>query len=187
MNRRIRLLLTLDGFRIFSFGLLGPIYGIFVERIGGDILDAGIAFSVYSMVLGILAFFVGRLSDKIRNQSSLLFVGYGLLSIGFFSYLLVKNPFHILIVQVILGVGGAFAAPIFDAFFSACLDKGKYDTEWASWEAENFILTGIAAIIGAIIAKFLGFKFLFIVMGIGSLMSLFFLYFLKGRISKLKI
>lgn len=179
MNTKIRLLLTLDGFRIAAFGLLGPIYAIFVQKIGGDILDAGLAFAVYSITLGVIAYFVGRLGDRIKNQINLMVIGHILLSIGFFSYLVIKNPVQFMFAQFILGAGAAISDPIYDALFSANLDKGKQYSEWADWESLDFILTGVAAIIGSSIAEFFGFRILFIIMGLSSLISLFFVYLFK--------
>ena len=179
MNKKIKLLLTLDGFRIFSLGLLGPIYAIFVEKIGGDVLEAGAAFALYSIVLGIFAIVVGKLGDRVKNQTVLLLIGYSLLSVGFFGYLFVERSLHLMLVQVILGIGGAFAAPVFDGIFSANLDKGRYNSEWADWEAVNYIATGVAAIAGSLIVTYFGFDVLFMVMGLSSLGSLAFLYHLK--------
>lgn len=180
MNKKIKLLLTLDGFRIFSLGLLGPIYAIYVEKIGGDVLDAGTAFALYSIVLGVFAILVGKLGDRLKNQAALLFTGYSLLTVGFFGYLFVESPLHLMFVQVILGIGGAFAAPIFDGVFSANLDKGKYDSEWANWEAVNYIVTGVAAIVGSLIVTYYGFNTLFVIMGLSSICSIALIRFLKN-------
>lgn len=184
MNAKIRLLLTLDGFRIAAFGLLGPIYAIFVEKIGGDILDAGLAFAIYSITLGVLAYFIGKLGDRAKNHINILFAGHVLLSIGFFSYLLVKTPAHLMFVQAILGIGAAMSDPIFDAIFSENLDQGRHDSEWADWESMNFILAGITALIGSSIAEFLGFRTLFVIMGVSSLVSFIFVYIFKLKIKK---
>ena len=56
MKRGLKLLLEADGFVLFGFGLLAPIYAIFVEKIGGDVLDAGIAYAIYLFVLGIFIY-----------------------------------------------------------------------------------------------------------------------------------
>lgn len=181
MNPIIRLLLTIDGFRIFALGLLGPIYAIFIEKIGGDILDVGLAFAIYSITLGVIAYFVGRAGDKFINPLKLMFLGYLLYAVSFYIYIFVRTPAQFMITQVILGVAGAFSAPTFDAFFSTHLDRKKSNTEWADWEAENFVLTGIAALIGAAIAKFLGFKILFFVMGTSLLFSLFYIYLIYQK------
>ena len=181
MNTKIRLLLILDGFIITAFGLLGPIYAVFVQKIGGNILDAGLAFAVYSITLGVVAYFTGKLGDKIKNQINLLIIGQILLSIGFFSYLTVRNPTHLMFTQFILGLGAAISYPIYDGLFSISLDKGKQYSEWASWTSLNFVLTGIAAIVGSFIAKSFGFTALFITMGASSLISLFFCLFLQNK------
>lgn len=37
-----------------ALGMLGPVYAIFVEEIGRDILDAGSAWSIYMFTMGVL-------------------------------------------------------------------------------------------------------------------------------------
>ena len=181
MNTKIRLLLTLDGFRIAAFGLLGPIYAIFVEKIGGDILDAGIAFSIYSMSMGILTYFIGKLGDRLKKPVNLLIFGHSIMAIVFFSYLLIRNPLQLMIVQLILGIGAAISDPIYDTIFSINLDTKKRYAEWADWESMNFIILGITAVIGAGIAKYLGFQVLFIAMGTSSLVSVVFALIFKSK------
>lgn len=54
---RLILYLT-DGFLIAGAGLLAPIFAIFVEKIGGSILEAGIASGIFSLTAGIGIFVI---------------------------------------------------------------------------------------------------------------------------------
>ena len=56
MKNLRRLLLITDGFYLLSGGLIGPIYALYVERVGGDLLDAGSTFglSIFSFVFSML-------------------------------------------------------------------------------------------------------------------------------------
>ena len=42
-NKAIRLLLLTNGFILLAGAMLGPIYALFVERVGGDLLHASLA------------------------------------------------------------------------------------------------------------------------------------------------
>ena len=49
MKRDPKILLKASLLGFFALGLLTPIYAIFVQNIGGDILDAGIAYALFSI------------------------------------------------------------------------------------------------------------------------------------------
>lgn len=164
MNRVIRLLLWLDGFFFFSVGLLGPIYAIFVEQIGGDILDAGITFAVYSVGIGVFAWLVSRLEDRIKYQSTFLLIGYAIRALGIAGYLFVNSPTQLFLVQAVLAVGIALNSPVYDALFSRNVDQDKSARQWGDWEAMQYISTGVSALVGAWIADFFGFRVLLITM-----------------------
>ena len=80
--------------------------------------------------------------------------------------------FSLFLVQVLLGIGEMIVVPARDSFYTKYLDKKKMASQWAAWESLWFIIAGIAAILGAFIANKFGFKFLFLVMFILSLIGL---------------
>ena len=47
MRRGLKILLLADGTANLALGMIGPIYALFVEKIGGDILDAGWAYFAF--------------------------------------------------------------------------------------------------------------------------------------------
>ena len=61
MHKQLKLFLVADGFYALAFGMLAPIYAVFVERIGGDILEAGTAWAIFMIVSGIGLLFLGKL------------------------------------------------------------------------------------------------------------------------------
>ena len=44
-------------------GLLAPIYALYVENIGGNIVDAGIAWAIFSISMGVLLIVFGKLEN----------------------------------------------------------------------------------------------------------------------------
>lgn len=176
MKKWLKILLFADLFSIIGMAMITPIYAIFVEQIGGDILDASSAWAMFAFVSGILMYAIGKWEDRKKYHQQMLIIGYGLQAVGFVGYMFVGSVLHLLIVQVILGISTAISTPTFDALYSAFLDKGKYATEWSMWEGMNMIVTAVAALIGGVIAEYLGFRVLFIIMatlgGIGTLVSL---------------
>ena len=164
-------LLFVDTVTSFSLGLLGPIYAIFVEDIGGDILSASSVWAAYTIVIGLMIILFGKLEDKIRREGKVMTFGYILISISTLGYYFVSNPLELLLVQIVLGMGVAIITPSFDTLYCKYLEKKKVGFEWGLWEGLGEIFTGAAAIAGGVIATFFGFKPLFIIMFLISLAS----------------
>ncbi|PJE58490.1 MAG: hypothetical protein COU81_00375, partial [Candidatus Portnoybacteria bacterium CG10_big_fil_rev_8_21_14_0_10_36_7] len=81
MNNGYKALLSATLLANFGDNLIGPFYAIFVEKIGGSILDMGYSVTVFSICTGILMIIVGRVSDKI-NKELITIVGYALYALG---------------------------------------------------------------------------------------------------------
>ncbi len=79
----------------FGEGMLGPLFVLFTERIGGDILEIAGAYAIYLFMTGISMIFVGKLSDRIKKEV-LMIIGYSLNTMFTFAYLLVSTPYHLL-------------------------------------------------------------------------------------------
>lgn len=71
-----RIILASQMVAVGTMGLLGPIYAIYVEKLGGDILAAAIAYTIYSIVYGILVIFLGRITDKVKESEYFLMAGF---------------------------------------------------------------------------------------------------------------
>lgn len=169
MHRAIKILIGASIFYNFSAGLFGPIYAIFVERIGGDIMTASSAWAVYSIIIGCLLLVFGKIEDRL-NKRKMVVLGYLLSTIGITGYLFVREPLHLYVVQAILGFS-AITNPAWNAIFSTSLDKHRESSEWAYWEGSVRIDAGIAAIVGGAIATVFGFRVLFILMAITAAAS----------------
>lgn len=170
MHRAIKILIVASIFFSFSSGLFGPIYAIFVEKIGGDILTASSAWTLYSVVIGILILVFGKWEDKL-NKRKMIVLGYFINTIGIVGYLFIQQPIQIFIIQAILGVSSAILNPAWNAIFSTSLDRHRESSEWAYWEGAIRIDAGIAAVIGGVIATVFGFRTLFIFMTITAAAS----------------
>ena len=171
MRREIKILLLSDTWTYLALGLIGPIYAIFVEKIGGNILDASWAYSSFMITTGLVMFFISRWEDKAKHKEELVVVGYVLTSLGCLSYIFVKDEISLVITQVILGLAGALYTPAFDALYSEYLDSDEEASEWGLEEAMIYVIGAISALIGGYVAKFLGFRSLFIIMFIVSTFS----------------
>lgn len=172
MHKQLKLFLAANSFFIIALGMFGPIYAIFVQEIGGDILAAGSAWATFMITSGIGIFFMGRIVDKIQKEKEILMTGYALTSLGFLGYYFVSNIYHLFAVQILLGLGYVMIDPAGNSFYTKYLEKGKIASQWSAWEGSYFTLTGIAAIIGAFLVKLFNFRILFLIMFSTSLIGL---------------
>lgn len=181
-NMALRILLITDGLVVFSAAMLGPIYALFVQDIGGDILDTGLAAGVFTATAGIVVFLSGRFSDRIRESELIVATGYAIMGIGFFSYTWVGTVVHLLIVQVIIGFGQALCSPSFDALYSKHLDPERSGSQWGAWESMNYFAVAFGALAGSAVVSLFGFQALFVAMGCFAWTSALYIYFLPRRV-----
>lgn len=157
---------------LLAGGLIAPIYAIFVEEIGGDLLAAGTAYAAFSISAGLLLFFISRWEDHVKHKERLVVGGWLLSCIGYLGYIFVENPLQLVLVQVVFGIGTAVCNPAFDGIYSKNLDRGHFVSEWGMWESMSFIVTAIGALIGSYVASLFGFRILFMFMFGFSLIGL---------------
>ena len=181
MRRELKILLMASAFSVLAGGLFGPIYAIFVEEIGGDLLTAGAAYSIFAIASGVLIFLISRWEDHVKHQENLVILGYGLGCIGFLGYIFIRNPLDLFIVQIIFGFSEAIATPAYDGMYSRFLDKGKFASQWGLWDSMYYIVSGFAGLVGGYLALVYGFKFIFVIMFGLSLIGLFISSFLALR------
>jgi len=186
MKRELKILISASLACNFAFGLLGPIYAIFVENIGGDILTAGYTWAIYSISLGVATFIFSRFEDKLPKEKMIV-LGYGLLSFGHLGYYFVQNATHLFMVQIYMGLSLALIDPIWSAYFTIKTDRRREAAEWGDWGAGTNIAIGIAAVVGSYIAHQFGFKSLFLIMFVIGLISTGISYLLLKKRKRRKV
>ncbi len=162
--------------------MLGPIYAIFVEDIGGDLLDASIAGGAFALSAGITSLVSGRMSDKVKRPELVVIFGYILIGLGFTLYIFVQSIWFLLLCQVIIGLGEAIYSPAFDTVYSRHLTENKIGREWGAWESMNYFSAAAGAFVGGLIAVNFGFDTLFIIMATLCIFSALYIYKLPKTI-----
>jgi len=178
MNPIIRLLILTDFFVLSGVGLVSPIFAIFIERnvVGGSIAAVGIAQMIYMIVKAVLQVFVGRYNDRDRGNlrefwTSL--IGYGLVAVVPFLYIAVRTIAQLYGVQVLFGVGAAFAYPGFMTIFTKFADRQHEGAEWSTYSTSVFIGMAIAAALGAWMVERYGFAPAFVGVGTAGILGFF--------------
>lgn len=164
LHKKEKILIYSSGLWYLGEGMLGPLFAIFGERIGGSILDITWAWAIYLIIVGILTIFIGNYSDKIGKER-LMIVGYALNAFFTFAYLFVSSPIHLLFVQAGLGFAAALAIPTWLSLFAKYEDKKRDGFTWGLGTGVDRIVMGIAIVLGGLIVTYFSFSALFITMG----------------------
>lgn len=180
MNIKEKILLRTSNMWIFADGLLGPLFAVYVQRVGGgDISDITWAWSLYLISTGLFSVLVGWISD-FYSKEKLMISGYFLTAFFTFSYLLVETPMHLYIVQVGLGLALALCNSTWSALYAKYSPKKHDGYVWGLADGESKIVTGLAILVGGYIVSTASFEILFITMGtIHLCASIYLLSFLK--------
>jgi predicted MFS family arabinose efflux permease len=165
MKRQGEILLRGSNLWYLAEGMFGPLFAIFSERIGGDILSITSAWATYLIVSGLLNIAFGRFSDRGEIKERLMVAGYALNALFTFGYLFVSAPWHLFLVQAGLGVASAMATPTWNALFSRFEEKKASGYAWGMAEGQSNIITGVAIVLGGLIVSQFSFTVLFATMG----------------------
>ncbi len=149
----------------FGEGMMGPLFAVFAEKVGGDILDITWAWATYMVITGLMYILVGKLINGKDYQAKVMVFGYVLNALFTFGYLFVKSPVQLFIVQAGLGIAEAFGTPAWDALYAKNLSDDTDSYAWGLSTGQSQIVTGIAFGFGGLITHFISFEVLFITMG----------------------
>ncbi|MFH1611636.1 MAG: MFS transporter [Patescibacteria group bacterium] len=181
-NKALRILLSTNAMILTAAAMLGPIYALFVERVGGDLMDASIAGGIFAFVAGLTTLVSGKYSDKIKENELIVVLGYVIMGVGFLLYFWVSSIVFLFIVQAIIGLGEAIYSPAFDAVYSKHLDGHKSGTQWGAWESMNYFTTAVGAVAGGGLVTLFGFQTLFVIMAMLCFSSAIYIYRLKRSV-----
>ncbi len=158
----------------FAFGLLAPIYAIFIDKIGGSILDIGYAYAIFAFVAGLFILIFDNSKFFVKHMRMMIVLGYSLVALCYIGYIFVESPWHLFLIQVIFGLANGILEPSWDSVYSAKLDEKQENRNWSIWAGSINITLGIAAIIGSFIIANYSFNLLFVIMAIFAIASAIF-------------
>ncbi len=146
-------------------GLFGPLFAVYSEQIGGNILDITWAWAMYMVVTGFATIIVGKIALTERRQKWLAVLGYALNAVLSFCYLIVNSPMQLMLLQGLLGVAQAMATPTWFALYAQYGSKNSGEA-WGQSQGQASIFTGLAFLVGGSVAAYLSFQTLFLIMGV---------------------
>lgn len=161
VNRSLAILFLTNSLFVFASSLLGPLYAVFVERIGGGLMSISMSTAIYYVVATITLLFVSRVGDSFKETEVLLAGSWLFRGFVFLSLIFVRNIYGLLVVQSALGLGEAVGTPAFSSLFARHLDKGKGMYDYSNWSVVSNIVLALATLIGGFVVSYFGFDLLF--------------------------
>lgn len=181
VNKHIKILLGTNMVVLLSGAMFAPLYALFVKDIGGDILDAAFASSLFAISAALTVIGIGRFIDRSKQGKLVMAFGYIIMAVGFALLVFTNHIWTLFLAQIIIGFGEALYAPAFDSLYSKNLDKNKEASEWGLWEAGNYIILAVGAVLGGYIVSTYGFQILFTIMAILTFLTSLYILLLPPK------
>lgn len=187
LNKVIRTLIASDFLLQSGWGLIGPIFAIFVtEQIqGGTIVAVGFIAATYWFVKSATQPFLAHFVDVEKGErDNFNFLFYGLLfaSLVPFGYLFASQLWHIFLLETIRGLCMACVVPGWAGIFIKNIDKGWEALSWSIDSTGIGFAAAFAAAFGGMIAALLGFKAVFVLISVFGLASTLILLSIKDQL-----
>jgi len=192
INKIVKVLITSDFFLNLGWGLLSPIFALFIlQKITLDnpakaAEVAGFAALAYWISKSFIEIPIGRFLDKHPGEKDdfwFMTIGLFVVAVVPIGYLFSTSPWHIYFFQVIHAVGMAMALPSWLAIFTRHIDKGKEAFEWSMETTSIGAGAGIAGGLGGVVASVFGFEILFIFVSGLTVLAAFLLLFVRNNVS----
>jgi len=162
-SRQARLLLKVSFLVTFAEAMLVPMYAAFTEKVGGSILDAAIAYGVFSIATGLVIGLVGTRPIFERHTRRFLIGGFlGSVACDV-AYVFVQNKWQLFVAQVVAGLASGLIEPAWDSLFTEGIEQSPAK-HWSIWAGGTHLLSGLAAFAGGLIVVCSSFSVLFISM-----------------------
>jgi len=163
MNKNYKYLMIAGLLCNMGDNLIGPFYSVYIHNAGIELAAIGYASVVFNLSLGIFTMVTGKMSDTMNKKVVTVF-GYGLYAVGSLLYLVVSQPWHLFVLQLISAVGTACLAAPLSSLYAEFIQKGKEGEQWGFLQGGSRIMVAVAVLLGTLIVKYFGFTTLFLVM-----------------------
>lgn len=165
-NLALKVLFVSNSLYVFAALLLGPLYAVYVQRIGGGVLLVSVSTAVFYVSTTLFLLFVARWGDMVKEMELMLAVSYIIRGLGFLSYIFIDSALLLILSQVVFGLAESLGTPTFGALFAKHIDKKEEVMEFSDWAMVSNLVMALGTIIGGFIASSLGFNFLFVTIAI---------------------
>jgi predicted MFS family arabinose efflux permease len=176
INKVIRILITSDFLLQSGWGLIGPIFAIFLTRQiqGGTLEMVGFIAATYWIAKSVVQPFIAHFLDVTKGEKDdfkFLVGGMYLANLIPLGYAFSTQSWHIFTLEIIHGLAMACVVPSWAGIFTRHIDKGWEAFSWSIESTGIGFAAAFAAAFGGVLATFLGFKVVFVLVSIFGLIS----------------
>lgn len=188
INKVIRVLIASDFLLQGGWGLVGPIFAIFVTRqiAGGTVASVGFIVATYWLTKSVIQPFLARLLDARKGERDdfvFLVAGMYVANLVPLGYIISTELWHLFLLEFVRGLAMACVVPAWSGIFTRHIDKGKEAFSWSMESTGLGIAAGLAAAFGGVIATGLGFKVVFLLTSVFGLLASTALLLIRNKIS----
>ncbi len=187
LNKVVVNLVSADFFLHSGWGLIAPIFAIFItEQIeGGSLEIVAFAAATYWIVKSIAQPFLANFLDLVKGEKddfNFLVYGMYLAALVPLGYFFATQVWHIFLLEFIRGITMACVVPAWYGIFTRHINKGWEAFSWSVQSTSMGFAAGISAAFGGLIATFLGFQTVFLFVCLLQLISASFLLSIRNKI-----
>lgn len=192
INKVIKILISSDIALQSGWGLLAPVFAIFVlQRVAfGTSAEAakiaGFASLAYWLVKSFLQIPIAKYLDKNHGERDDFYftvVGTFLAGLVPFAFIFVSSAWHIYGLQCVHALAMAMVVPSWAAIFTRHIDKGKEAFEWGARSTFLGFGVGLGGAVGGLLAALFGFTLIFIIVGALTILSAGLLFLIRKEIA----
>ena len=176
--KNLFILTTVNSVWAVVFGLIGPFYVIYVEKLSGGMEKLGFAFAIMVLSRSLTAYLAGFFSDKIGRKPFLILTGY-INAVILFIYTIIDETYQLYLLQSILGITDGVADTIQTSFLGDLTVKGKRGKAVGKFNAVVGLASAAGLLLGGFVAKIYGIRFLFYFAAVVVATSAFMLIFIR--------
>ena len=187
INKVIRVLISSDILLQSGWGLIGPIFAIFLTRQiqGGNLTIVGLVAATYWLTKSIAQPFIAHRLDQNHGEQDdfkFLVAGMYLANLIPLGYVFSTQPWHIFILEFIRGLAMACVVPTWSGIFTRHINKGREAFSWSLESTGIGLAAGLAGAFGGILASTLGFKVVFVLVSAFGLAASSLLFLIKRQL-----
>lgn len=187
LNKVIRGLILSDFLLQSGWGLIGPIFAIFITQQiqGGSLVSVGFIAATYWFIKSIAQPFIAHFLDVKKGEGDdFKFLIYGLFLANLvpLGYIFATQLWHVFLLEIIRGLCMACVIPGWAGIFTRHIDKGWEAFSWSIESTGIGFAAAFSAAFGGILVTFLGFKAVFILVSFFGLGSCLLLLLIRNQI-----
>lgn len=176
INRVVKFLVLSDLLFLGGWSLIQPVFQIFIIKQveGATLITVGLVAALYWLVKSFLQIPVANYLDTHDGEKDDLYaliLALSLSAVASFLFSTVSQLWQLFAVQFIYAVAMGLYVPSWSGIFSRHLDDKRFSFDWSLDSTVVGITSFVTALLSGILAEKFGFSFVFVVVGILSLVS----------------